>query len=300
MRRLNGWLALAIVWPIALRDLEGWVGPLGFSRLLPGLALASVLAVVLWPPLRRASTPWLMLPVVTAWGAAKLVLGQPISGVLPVAVTEVVALALSVLLARRLGEGLDEFRRGVGQLLVRHLPDPALGFEAGQGVMYREVRRARRREHPLCLLALDVEGGDAEHLRSPLLEEVQRDHLRGYASARLAEILARETQEGDIIVRHQDHLLTLLPETRRADALRVADRLRRRVAERLGLELRVGLSSFPDQELTFDELLERAEAEMRASRPAGGRAAPAAGEAGSAPLPAETAALASHGTPSLS
>ena len=33
--------------------------------------------------------------------------------------------------------------------------------------------------------------------------------------------------------------------------------------ERLGMSLKIGLSSFPDQEVTFDKLLESAEAEMR-------------------------------------
>ena len=56
--------------------------------------------------------------------------------------------------------------------------------------------------------------------------------------------------------------MVLLPEADRDDALEVMSRLRTAGQESLGLELEIGVATFPDEAVTFETLLQNAEEEM--------------------------------------
>jgi hypothetical protein len=104
--------------------------------------------------------------------------------------------------------------------------------------------------------------------RDRLLDELQREHLERYTLGQLGRLLAERTKDSDVITRRDDHFVAVLPETRREAAEEIARRLAAEAAEKLGLTLHVGLSSFPDEEVTFEKLLERAEGERRRVEPA--------------------------------
>ena len=83
---------------------------------------------------------------------------------------------------------------------------------------------------------------------------------------RIAELLSKEMKASDIITRRNGHFVTVLPETSRQGAARLIEKLTRSARENLGLKLTVGLSVFPEEEITFVKLLERAEANMADGR----------------------------------
>ena len=175
-------------------------------------------------------------------------------------------------------EVLDEFGAGSEDERVD-------SFEEGQEEIYREVRRARRHEHPVTLMALSVSGADAPVHR--LMQEMQREVTEKFAAARGAKLLLHETDAAAVVTRRNDHFVVLLPHAGAVAARHVADRLTAAATERWGLELRSGIATFPDQEVTFEGLLERAESALRnvegaasthparehRSRPLAGRAA---------------------------
>ena len=80
--------------------------------------------------------------------------------------------------------------------------------------------------------------------------------------ARMAEVLSEEMKDCSIITRRNGHFITLLPETDRGEAHELMDTLKMAAKEKLGVDLRMGLSCFPDDEITFVHLLERAEDDM--------------------------------------
>ncbi len=130
-------------------------------------------------------------------------------------------------------------------------------FEQGQEEIYREVRRARRHEHPVTLMALSVSGADAPVHR--LMQEMQREVTEKFAAGRVAKLLLHETDAAAVVTRRNDHFVVLLPHTGAIGAQHMAQRLAATAAERWNLELSSGLATFPDQEVTFSGLLERAE-----------------------------------------
>jgi GGDEF domain-containing protein len=83
----------------------------------------------------------------------------------------------------------------------------------------------------------------------------------------VADVLSQEVSHCDLIARRNDHFIMLLPETDREGANALARRLKETVEARLGLNLQAGTACFPEQEVTFTGLLERAELEMRRENP---------------------------------
>src|SRR5262249_34946367 len=95
-----------------------------------------------------------------------------------------------------------------------------------------------------------------------------------------------ETTGSTVIADRGEHFLVLLPESNRQEAEQVAQRIGRAAEERHGMKVRYGIASFPHQEITFDKLLETAEAELRAIRRAERERRPPLGAPGSATRPA--------------
>jgi GGDEF domain-containing protein len=79
----------------------------------------------------------------------------------------------------------------------------------------------------------------------------------------VADVLSQEVSHCDLIARRGNHFIMLLPETDQEGAEALARRLKESVEARLGLTLQAGSACFPEQEVTFTGLLERAESQMR-------------------------------------
>jgi hypothetical protein len=146
--------------------------------------------------------------------------------------------------------------------LVRHLHDRSHSFEKGQGEIYREIRRARRYHRPLTLLAVSPKDGAVKVSLDRFIREFQRDTVDKYITARVAEFLSSAMKDCDIITHRNGHFIMLLPETDREKAKEVVASLETAARESLGLDLKFGLSVFPEEEVTFVSLLERAESHL--------------------------------------
>ena len=268
MRRLHFWFAIAIVWLFLLYNVERLQEPMHIASFVYPFTAASALWVLVMPLPRLPVFWWMVLPL-PAYLALKAGLGYPLAGgELPLTVTEICAIELTILIARRLALGLADFREAASRMLVGSNDGVAVPFESGQTAIYRELRRARRYQRPLSLLSIAVGDSTPQTSRDRLLEELRRENLERYALGQLGRLLAERTKDSDVITRRDDHFVALLPETRREAAEEIARRLAAEAAERLGLTLHVGLSSFPDEEVTFERLLERAETDRRRIEPA--------------------------------
>jgi GGDEF domain-containing protein len=90
-------------------------------------------------------------------------------------------------------------------------------------------------------------------------ESLQRDILTRFAAARIGEIVNDRARETDLILRDSDNRFILIcPETEHSNSAILAQRISKSVAENIGAKVRWGVSSFPDEALTFDGLVEKA------------------------------------------
>ena len=86
-----------------------------------------------------------------------------------------------------------------------------------------------------------------------------------FVSVSLAKIITREARRTDLIISQgegDNRFLILCPETKGRDTINLAERIRSTVMDRLGVDINYGIASFPEEALTYEELLQRAEFQL--------------------------------------
>jgi hypothetical protein len=247
-----------------LFNVERLYAPLNIASVVYVLAAVSVLVVLLWPNDRKAGLAVLLAAAAVALVLVKLSLGYPIGrSHLPITVTEYAAIAISILLARRVAAAIEEFEQATLRSMTSHLVDRSQAFQQGQADLYREVRRARQHRRPLSLLIMaPLESPDADVLDRFTTEAIRKMGKR-YVTARLADLLSRKLKDCDLISEQNGRFVVLLPETRAKRASAVSMELQRLAQTELNLKVKIGHAVFPDDEVTLVRLLDRAEAIMR-------------------------------------
>jgi GGDEF domain-containing protein len=221
------------------------------------------LVLIAVPRLQKLPLAWLLaIPVPTVLGL-KAWLGYGIAGEhLPLSVTELCAVGLTVLLARQIAESLKAYSQSVRDALLGRLDGRSQPFANGQAEMYRELRRARSFQRPVAMLAVAPEKAGDKAVLDRFIAELERQTVQEYVSAQVAELLTDHLKDYDIVVRRDGHFLTLLPEVDRRQAAEIAEKLTASAWEKLGLNLKIGLSVFPEEEVTLVGMLDRAEAAL--------------------------------------
>ena len=136
------------------------------------------------------------------------------------------------------------------------------------GVLQKEMARANRQNHPLCLLLLDLD--NFKQLNDT------RGHLAGdRILERVGQIMKECTREHvDYSFRYGgDEFTIILTETTPKQAVEVAERIKQLVPESLDeetLTLSIGLSEFTDSSVGLEEFINSADQAMYAAKKAGG------------------------------
>ena len=182
--------------------------------------------------------------------------GYPILGAsLPITVTEVVAIGITLRLAYRLSIHVERFEEGAIDLAL--VSEPA-DFEAQQAAMYAEVRRAREFERPLTVAYLRGNEQDLKTALNSLVERSQRRASERFAHAQIAAIARSQLRDCDLLAQDGNGYVVMLPETDREQAGEILKRVETAIFEQLQVGFKHGLANLPVEEVTFTGLLERA------------------------------------------
>ena len=266
MNRLSFWCVAMLVWITTLYSMERLLQPLAFTPFLFEFVMAAAVLTIVVPWCHRVSWLWTFGAAAAALLIVNSRLGfEMVAGALPLVVTEIVSLGVTVALAWRIARRARALQRDVGDAVFGHLDDRSQPFEVAQVEIYREVRRARLYQRPLALMTISSGDETPKVLPSRLMEMIEKELTQKYLAARLADLLTKELRYSDIIAQRDGYFVALLPESSREEVLELATRIEAAAQETLGLKVRFGVASFPNQEVTFEKLLERAETEMRGS-----------------------------------
>jgi GGDEF domain-containing protein len=264
MKQLRMWCAVFFLWMFVLYNIERLHKPINLASFVYVLAAVTAIPFIVIGPLGRIPSIFILGLTAPLTMALKAWFGYSIGGTeLPLTVTEVAAVWVTTVLALQIGRSFEELRESALNTILVHLQDRTKSFEHGQSELYREVRRARKHHRPLALLAISVPEKSINIALDRFTAELHQECIQNYVSARVAELLSQEMKDCNVISHHGEHFVTVVPEADRETALIVADKLKRIARDRLGVELSVGMSLFPDEEVTFVQLLERAQAQIQ-------------------------------------
>jgi hypothetical protein len=206
------------------------------------------------------------------WAGVYVVLLQLINrnysankGELAVIVVELLLLEIGVWFAHQLALQISHAESIMDALAMSAFPNRAHDIDAENQRIKVELTRSRRYHRPLSLLVIETESED-EKMTREMLRSVQQDLLSRFTSARVGQIIDDRLRQTDLVLRDQrGRFIVLCPETDLPNATLLAKRITEAIKERTSMGVHWGVAAFPEEALTFDDLLEKARSRLAIS-----------------------------------
>jgi len=179
-----------------------------------------------------------------------------------ITVTELAILLMAIALAYRCTKYLGEFEKFVEEVYIPNLGKRILKMDNASEEIKTEFIRSRRHQLPMALVAIEpsstTKKEEAEIKKA--VEEIQRHMTSRFIAASLAKIIMSEARRSDLIINQGDdgQFFILCPETKGNNSVVLAERIRLAAEEHLGIHIKYGVASFPEEAYTFEELVQRA------------------------------------------
>lgn len=201
----------------------------------------------------------------SVWAAVYLVMVQVVNrnysankGQLSVIILEFILLEVGVWFAHQLAAQISHAESIMDALALTAFPNRARDIEAEDQRIKIELTRSRRYQRPLSVVLIQMESEDEKSARE-MLKSVQHDLLTRFSSARVGQIIDDRIRQTDLVMKdYKDRFVVLCPETDFQSASLLANRIAQAIEERTGLHVLRGVASFPEEALTFDDLLQKA------------------------------------------
>jgi hypothetical protein len=199
------------------------------------------------------------------WAGVYLLLLQLINrnysankGELSVIVLEFMLLEIGVWFAHQLALQISHAESIMDALALSAFPNRARDIESENQRIKIELTRSRRYHRPLSLVLIQTESED-EKMTREMLKSIQHDLLSRFSSARVGQIIDDRIRQTDLVLRDErGRFVILCPETDLSNATLLAQRISQSIKERTSLGVLWGAAAFPEEALTFEDLLSKA------------------------------------------
>lgn len=165
---------------------------------------------------------------------------------------------LSAVLAFDVGRRINQTDAALERLAASNFPNRAMDIQLARDLVNAEITRSRRYHHPLSILTVQLEKnkswGDWKNS-----ELFAKEMMERFAVAKVSQIISDNARVTDMVLRDRGGRFVLLcPETNQTSTNILAGRIAEAVKRQLDADVECGSSSFPDEALTFDDLLDTA------------------------------------------
>src|SRR5215216_2332360 len=262
LRRYFLWSAIYMAMIFVLGQADYLGRPIiNFASYFYLLAMIGLPVTLFFPSVTRVSTAVPMAVWAGFYIALSLFINRSLtttSGDLSVVVLEFVLLEVGIWSAHQLAKQISHAESVMDELASDAFPHRAQELDEGSQRVKIELNRSRRYQRPLSLLLIEV---DPEHQRSngEVLKSIQIDIVNRFTSARVGQIIDERIRQTDLVLRDKRwRFVILCPETDLSAGLLLARRIAEAVQEKTGLAILWGVAAFPEEALTFDDLLRKA------------------------------------------
>lgn len=262
LRRYFLWCALYLALIFALGQADYLSRPfINFASYFYLLAMIGVPATLFFPHITRVSA---VVPMII-WAGLYVILSFVIDRVhsttssdVSVIILEFLLLELGIWVAYRLAEQITHAESVIDELAVEAFPHRAQELDEGSHRVRTEFNRSRRYHRPLSLLIMQVDP-QSHNDNGEVLKAIQYDIVNRFTVARVGQIIDERLRQTDLVLRDRRWCYVIIcPETDLSAALLLAQRITETVKEKTGLSIHWGAAAFPEEALTFDDLLKKA------------------------------------------
>ncbi len=199
------------------------------------------------------------------WALVYLILTQVINrnlsatkGQPSVLVLEFIGLEVGVWLAHQLACQISHAESFMDMLALTAFPNRAHDIDAESQRIKIELTRSRRYHRPLSAVVVQTESDD-QKITTAILKSVQHDLSSRFSLARVGQIIDDSIRQTDLVLRdYRGRFVVLCPETDLENASLLGQRIARAVEDRTSLQVQWGAAAFPEEALTFDDLVQKA------------------------------------------
>lgn len=229
------------------------------------LTTIAVLTVVVMPFFRKRPV-WISL---LSWGVIYAIIllifynTRALVGLgLYLSITELVLLLIGVWLAHQVGLDLQDFEQAVINMTLPQVSRQVRRLSDSSDDIQTEMVRSRRHRRPLSVLVIKPNPNSVNTAIHRTVQEVQQAMMTRYVVTSLTRIVSDVMRRTDTIFEqpYANQFIVLSPETSTTNSASFVERIKAAAEEKLGVEVICGVASFPDDALTFDELVREAEA----------------------------------------
>ena len=226
--------------------------------------LAVLVAVPLTLFFPRISRISVYIPLLL-WAVVYIVLLQLINrnysanrGELAVIALEFMMLEVGVWFAHQLASQISHAESIMDALALSAFPNRARDIDSESQRIKIELTRSRRYHRPLSVVMVESESDD-EKLTREAFRNIQHDLMSRFTSARVGQIIDDRVRQTDLVLRdYKGRFIVLCPETDFSNASLLAKRIAQAIKERTSLRVLWGVAAFPEEALTFEDLLQKA------------------------------------------
>ncbi|MBI5943591.1 MAG: hypothetical protein HY864_04425 [Chloroflexi bacterium] len=252
------WIALYLLIVLVLAQLDRSDTPvINFAAFFYLTAIFIVPVMVFVPSLHKVSVAVPMF----FWGAIYFALLRIIdrsktgSVDVEVIVLEIVLLEIGVWLSYQLAIAIEGSESLMDILAQGTFPHRAIELDTASERIKNEFAKSRRYHRPLSLVVVHPFPKNEEAIRE-MLKSLQRDVLVRLSNAHIGQAVGDTIRQTDLLIRDSvGRYIVLCPETNLEKVVFLADRITKVIEERTGLQANCGIASFPEEALTFEDLL---------------------------------------------
>lgn len=235
------------------------------------IGLCAVISVIWIPILRRSSVfvsgaAWLGVYLSTKVLLFAFLGRHPLVGGIYtyLSITEAVLLLVTVWLAHTVASALDDFEGAVEKVTFNGNNKRIRRLDEATEEIQHEMFRSRHYHHPLSIVIVKPETGFIQTALHRAVQEVQQAMLKTYVINSMAQTFSKYVRRTDLILeqRDQERFMILCPDTNAADLTLLVEYLQVVAQDQLGASVLCGTATFPDEAITFEELMRQAESRL--------------------------------------
>jgi len=262
LRRSFFWAALYLALILVLGQAD-YIGKpiINFASYFYVVAMIGVPLTLFFPGVTRVSTKVPMLAWAAVYSLLLLFIDRQLtttSNDLSIVVLEFVLLETGIWLAHQLAQQINHAESIMDELAVGAFPHRAQELDEASNRVKIEFTRSRRYHRPLSILLMEVDP-EVHKENGQVLKNIQSDIVNRFTSARIGQIIDDRIRQTDLVLRdRQWSYVVICPETDYASVVLLARRISEAVKEKTDHSILWGVASFPDEALTFDDMMKKA------------------------------------------
>lgn len=171
-------------------------------------------------------------------------------------VLELIFLGMGVWLAHQMATQVSLAESLLDALALETFPSHVPDIESERSRIKVELTRSRRYQRPLSLLVIKL---DAEDPTTKKVKSIRTDLMEHFTFVQVGQVITELLRQTDLFLRDQQGCYIILcSETNMSSVELFAKRISQAIENKTGLQVQCGAASFPDEALTFEDLLRTA------------------------------------------